>query len=193
MQPPTLYTLHGLNTDSGNYAKPASFDGIEKYRVDNGRLHPIIVELRVIKTAEELEVMRYVSDVTSKAHMEVMRQCKPGLREYQMEALFMQEVYYKGGCRNCAYTCICATGPNPAILHYGHAGAPNSRLICEGDIGLYDMGAEYHCYCSDITSSFPANGEFLAAVSISVQQPKNKTGACRCILRRSTSRLSSCA
>jgi Xaa-Pro aminopeptidase len=41
----------------------------------------------------------------------------------------------------------------------GHAGAPNARLICDGDIGLYDMGAEYHCYCSDITSSFPANGE----------------------------------
>eukprot|EP01048_Picozoa_sp_COSAG05_P001931 COSAG05_NODE_71_length_22071_cov_17.527149_12_plen_109_part_00 len=39
-------------------------------------------------------------------------------------------------------------------------GAPNSRLIQDGDIGLYDMGAEYHCYCSDITSSFPANGVF---------------------------------
>ena len=37
----------------------------------------------------------------------------------QMEALFMHEVYDKAGCRNCAYTCICATGPNPAILHYG--------------------------------------------------------------------------
>ena len=64
------------------------------------------------------------------------------------------------GAGNCAYTCICATGPNPSVLHYGHAGAPNSRLIQDGDIGLYDMGAEYHCYCSDITSSFPANGVF---------------------------------
>lgn len=160
MDAPTIYTLHGKNTDSGAYSKAATFKGIEKHRVDNGRLFPIIVELRVVKTPEEMEVMRYVSDVTSKAHMEVMRQCAPGKREYQMEALFMHEVYDKAGCRNCAYTCICATGPNPAILHYGHAGAPNARLICDGDIGLYDMGAEYHCYCSDITSSFPANGTF---------------------------------
>jgi Xaa-Pro dipeptidase len=67
--PPMLYTLHGKNTDSGSYCEPATWSGIEKYRVDNGRLFPIIVELRVIKTPDELEVMRYVSDVTSKAHM----------------------------------------------------------------------------------------------------------------------------
>eukprot|EP01043_Picozoa_sp_COSAG02_P015378 COSAG02_NODE_655_length_18811_cov_23.089515_1_plen_499_part_10 len=158
--PVTLYTLKGQNTDSGSWAKEASFDGIEKYRVDSGKLFPIIVELRVFKTEEELEVLRYVTDVTCKAHMEVMRQCRPGLREYQMEAVFQNYAYEKGGCRNCAYTCICATGPNPAVLHYGHAGAPNSREIKDGDIGLYDMGVEYHCYCADITSSFPANGTF---------------------------------
>lgn len=155
-----VYTLHGKNTDSGNYSKPATFDGIEKYRVDNGRLFPLIVELRVIKTEEELEVLRYVCDVTSKAHMEVMATCKPGLREYQSEATFKHHVYFNGGCRNCAYTCICATGRNPAVLHYGHAGAPNAALMRDGDMGLFDMGAEYHCYCSDITCSFPVNGVF---------------------------------
>jgi Xaa-Pro dipeptidase len=158
--PAVLYTLKGQNTDSGSWAKEASFDGIEKYRVDSGKLFPIIVELRVFKTEEEMEVLRYVTDVTCKAHMEVMRQIRPGLREYQMESLFQHYVYEQGGCRNCAYTCICATGPNPAVLHYGHAGAPNARMIKEGDIGLYDMGAEYHCYCSDITSTFPASGSF---------------------------------
>ena len=46
------------------------------------------------------------------------------------------------------------------MLHYGHAGAPNSKLIREGDICLFDMGAEYACYCADITCTFPANGVF---------------------------------
>lgn len=59
-----------------------------------------------------------------------------------------------------SYTCICASGGNGATLHYGHAGAPNSRTIKDGDICLFDMGCEYNCYGSDITCSFPANGRF---------------------------------
>ena len=45
-------------------------------------------------------------------------------------------------------------------MHYGHAGRPNNRLLEDGDIALLDMGAEYHCYASDITCSFPINGHF---------------------------------
>lgn len=52
------------------------------------------------------------------------------------------------------------SGCNCSILHYGHAGAPNERLIKDGDMCLFDMGAEYYCYASDITCSFPANGRF---------------------------------
>ena len=68
--------------------------------------------------------------------------------------------YTYGGCRHNAYTCICACGPNAATLHYGHAGAPNARRLLDGDMGLLDMGAEYHCYCSDITCSYPINSKF---------------------------------
>ena len=71
LSPSIIYTLHGLNSDSGNYARPATFTGIEKYRVDNGRLFPAIVECRVIKTKEELDVLRYVAKVSSDAHNEV--------------------------------------------------------------------------------------------------------------------------
>lgn len=80
--------------------------------------------------------------------------------EFQLEALFLHHAYSVGGCRNSSYTCICGTGPSGAALHYGHAGAPNDRLIKDGDICLLDMGAEYHCYGSDITCSYPANGKF---------------------------------
>ena len=52
------------------------------------------------------------------------------------------------------------SGINSAVLHYGHAGAPNDKKIAESDLCLFDMGGEYYCYASDITCTFPANGKF---------------------------------
>lgn len=46
------------------------------------------------------------------------------------------------------YTPISASGPNGAVLHYGHAGAPNDRALRGGDMLLLDMGAEYNRYTS---------------------------------------------
>eukprot|EP00611_Tribonema_gayanum_P004400 TRINITY_DN1357_c0_g1_i3.p1 TRINITY_DN1357_c0_g1~~TRINITY_DN1357_c0_g1_i3.p1 ORF type:complete len:280 (+),score=75.44 TRINITY_DN1357_c0_g1_i3:687-1526(+) len=80
--------------------------------------------------------------------------------EYQLESLFLHWSYYYGACRHTSYTSICGCGPNSGVLHYGHAGAPNDRRIGPNDMLLLDMGAEYHCYASDITCSFPASGKF---------------------------------
>jgi Xaa-Pro dipeptidase len=89
-----------------------------------------------------------------------MRNTKPGMYEYQLEKLFQFHTGYYGGCRLFAYTAICACGPNSAVLHYGHAGAPNDRKLTEDDMALLDMGSEFHCYTSDITCSFPVRGSF---------------------------------
>jgi Xaa-Pro dipeptidase len=150
---PQLYLLRGLNSDSGNYAVPASYDGIQNHadQRDTSKLFKAMAEARVIKTDAEIELMRYTNWVSSMAHVEVMRQCEPGMMEYQLESLFQHYTYTHGGCRLMSYTCICACGPNPAILHYGHSGRPNDRLLEDGDLALLDMGAEYHCYASDIT------------------------------------------
>ena len=94
------------------------------------------------------------------AHVEVMRAVKTGMMEYQLESLFQHHTYTHGGCRHMSYTCICACGPSAAVLHYGHSGRPNSRLLLENDVALLDMGAEYHCYASDITCSYPVSGTF---------------------------------
>eukprot|EP00252_Welwitschia_mirabilis_P020732 TRINITY_DN5139_c0_g1_i1.p1 TRINITY_DN5139_c0_g1~~TRINITY_DN5139_c0_g1_i1.p1 ORF type:complete len:322 (+),score=55.16 TRINITY_DN5139_c0_g1_i1:65-1030(+) len=150
-----LYLLHGLNTDSNKFSQPASFEGIESFETDLDILHPVLTECRVIKSELEVDLLRYVNDVSSAAHIEVMRNTKAGMKEYQLESMFLHHVYMYGGCRHCSYTCICATGENSSVLHYGHAGAPNDRTLVEGDIALLDMGAEYHFYGSDITCSFP--------------------------------------
>lgn len=158
--PSVLLTLRGRNTDSGVYCREAAFDGISKFNVDNKILHPEIVECRVFKTPQELEVLRYVNRVSSEAHKEVMRRIRPGMTEFELESLFQHFCYSQGGCRHVAYTCIAGSGHNCATLHYGHSGAPNDKKIADGDMCLFDMGGEYYCYTSDITCSFPANGKF---------------------------------
>ncbi|XP_042454403.1 xaa-Pro dipeptidase-like [Zingiber officinale] len=157
---PLLFLLYGLNTDSNNFSKPAEIEDIEKFDTDLSTLHPILTECRVIKSKMELDIIQYANDVSSEAHIEVMRQARVGMKEYQLESIFLHHVYMYGGCRHCSYTCICATGENSAVLHYGHASAPNDRTLEDGDIALFDMGAEYHFYGSDITCSFPVNGKF---------------------------------
>ena len=162
MNPELLLTLSGVNSDSGNKYEPATFTGMEKFSQDADILFPVIAECRVIKSPEEIEVLRYVAQVSSDAHKKVMRM--PFLEskhyEYQAEAVFLGHTYYIGGCRHASYTCICGVGSNAAILHYGHAGAPNDREIKDGEMCLFDMGANYYGYCADITCSFPANGKF---------------------------------
>ncbi|XP_005862728.1 PREDICTED: xaa-Pro dipeptidase [Myotis brandtii] len=158
--PSVLLTLRGVNTDSGSVCREASFEGISKFNVNNTILHPEIVECRVFKTDMELEVLRYTNRISSEAHREVMKAVKVGMKEYELESLFEHYCYSRGGMRHSSYTCICGSGENSAILHYGHAGAPNDRTIRDGDMCLFDMGGEYYCFSSDITCSFPANGKF---------------------------------
>ncbi|GIY01517.1 xaa-Pro dipeptidase [Caerostris extrusa] len=160
LQPEVLLTLHGKNSDSGKETREAVFDGIGEFKVDNKVLYPVITECRVFKTSYELDVLRYINNISSEAHKEVMRRIRPGMKEYQLESIFNHYCYYMGGARHTSYTCICGSGPNGATLHYGHAGAPNDKTVEEGDMCLFDMGGEYYCYTSDITCTFPANGKF---------------------------------
>jgi len=157
----TLYVLNGVNRDSGcSTSTYPKFDGMDKYRVDDKHLHPLLSELRVFKTAKEIEFMRLSCLVSSQAHVYVMRHIKPGMTEFQCEALFKAWCNYFGAARHQAYVCICASGAHGAILHYGHAARPNDRLLQDGDSIVLDMGAEYSGYCTDLTRSYPVNGKF---------------------------------
>mmetsp|Transcript_114786 Transcript_114786/g.225206 ORF Transcript_114786/g.225206 Transcript_114786/m.225206 type:complete len:535 (-) Transcript_114786:203-1807(-) len=159
-----IHLMSGVNSDSGLEAKCADYNGLKAHRAD-GRvntsiLYNLLAHCRVIKSPAEQEVMRYVAMVASNAHVEMMRCASECTFEFDFEAKFLYEIYRKGGCRKCAYTCIGACGPNNAVLHYGHGAAPNDRELQPTDLALLDMGAEYHGYVSDITCSFPISGRF---------------------------------
>ena len=169
----TLYTLSGTNSDSGSVAPPATFPGIAGFTVNSTTLWDLACEARVFKSPGELALLKYVARVSSEAHLAVMQHAgavygggapapgKPSaLTEGQLESLFHHWCYYHGGCRFQSYTCICASGVNGSVLHYGHAGEPNARTLTPTDLCLFDMGGEYHGYGADITCSFPASGKF---------------------------------
>ncbi|KAL7560380.1 hypothetical protein ACA910_002339 [Epithemia clementina (nom. ined.)] len=156
----TLLRLKGPNSDSGKLYEPPAVPSSLQDMVNDELLFPILAECRVIKSSAELALLRHATEVTSFGHGYVMRNIKPGMMEYQGESLFRHYCYFNFGSRLTGYTSICGCGPNAAILHYGHAGEPNARQTKSGEICLFDMGAEYFCYGSDVTCSFPINGKF---------------------------------
>ena len=160
MKAACLLTLYGPNSDSRQMTVPAQFDGIEKFQVNKEVLHTHFAECRVTKSDREIEIIRYSNQISSAAHVEVMRNVRVGMKEYQLESMFLHYCYFNGGARYTAYTCICGSGENSGVLHYGHAAAANTKTLTENDMCLLDMGCEYSCYASDITCSYPASGKF---------------------------------
>jgi Xaa-Pro aminopeptidase len=84
-----------------------------------------------------------------------MQICKPGMREYQLEAELLHE-FRNSGAQSVAYNSIVAGGANACILHY-RAGSTELR---SGELCLIDAGCELDGYASDITRTFPVNGKF---------------------------------
>lgn len=168
LTPTKIILLEGTNSDSGLKHVPASHPSLSQFldgnkdqcEIDKSSLFHHMSDLRAVKTEEELAVLRYTNLISSGAHVQVMRTVRPGMMEYQLEANFNRFCYFHGGCRQNAYTCICGSGINSSVLHYGHATAPNDRLIGENDMLLLDMGGEYFCFASDITCSYPSSGKF---------------------------------
>lgn len=124
-----IHVLQGPNSDSGLTVEPPTFEGSTDFKMDTSLLFHTLSTARVTKNSEELEAMRYAAYVASNAHVQVMRSTTAGMMEYELEARFRYEIYANGGSRFAAYTSICACGPNAAVLHYGHAGAPNERQL----------------------------------------------------------------
>ena len=115
----------------------------------------MIHEMRLFKDAHEIEIMRRAAVISARAHIRAMQICKPGMREYQLEAELLHE-FRNSGSQSVAYNSIVAGGANSCILHY-RAGSTELR---SGELCLIDAGCELDGYASDITRTFPVNGKF---------------------------------
>ena len=119
------------------------------------RSAPIMHDIRAIKSAAEIAVMKEAANVTTKGYERVMKFIKPGVMEYELEAEFMHE-FLINRSRGFAYTPIIGSGYNACVLHY----IENNAECKDGDLILFDVGAEYANYACDVTRCFPVSGRF---------------------------------
>lgn len=139
-------------TEAEEFAKTI----ISKYpfiRIKN--IYNEIALLRTIKTLEEVMLVSTAIDITRSGILSILKNAKPGMMEYELEAYFDFELK-KNGVKDFAFPTIAASGINGTILHYDS----NNTETKDGDLILLDLGAQYKYYNGDISRTFPVNGKF---------------------------------
>jgi Xaa-Pro aminopeptidase len=119
------------------------------------RSAPILRDLRVVKSEIEVELTKKACAITNDAFRRVLKFTKSGVTEYEIEAEITHE-FIRQRATGHAYSPIIASGPNANVLHY----IDNNQVCNDGDVILFDFGAEYANYNADMSRSIPVNGRF---------------------------------
>jgi Xaa-Pro aminopeptidase len=157
-----FYTLRDYSgadyAESDSLTRGANFlrafaDGHPRLEVRDA--HPIVDSLRARKSAAELALLRRAIDVTVAAHREAMAAVRPGMWEYQVEALFSSAFRRTGG-DGPSFGSIIGSGPNSTQYHY----ETNNRRMQAGEVVVMDVGADWAGYAADVTRTIPVSGRF---------------------------------
>jgi Xaa-Pro aminopeptidase len=138
---------------------------LQRYRVSRRRsdggpltiVDPSVVlhELRIFKSAADIEGMRRAVAISREGHIAAMRYARPGMHEYEIQAI-VEYVFTSRGAQSAAYTSIVGAGVNGTVLHYHE----NRARVRDNDLLLIDAGAEVDYYCGDLTRTWPISGKF---------------------------------
>lgn len=159
-----FYTLHDFATadaaTTDSLTRGAQFirafsDGHPKLVVRDA--HPVLDSLRTRKSPAEVALLRRAIAITDGALRQVMRALKPGLYEYEVEAMF-ESAFRRAGGDGAAFVSIIGSGPNSTQYHYN----ANDRRIGRGEVVVMDVGAAFGGYAADVTRTLPADGRFSA-------------------------------
>jgi len=134
--------------------RPRSGRGPTAIRDPDELLH----ELRLRKEPVEIDRMRAAIAIACEAHREAARTTRPGMSEYEVEAL-IDFTFRRRGASGPAYPSIVAGGANATVLHY----TENDQPLRTDDLLLIDAGAERAGYCADVTRTWPIGPRFAPA------------------------------
>ena len=116
---------------------------------------PNVEQLRAVKSAAEVALIRTAADITARAQRAAMLALEPGLNEFEIQAL-IEYVFRRNGAERPSFASIVGSGPNATTLHYN----ADDRFIERGDLVVMDIGASYKGYAADVTRTVPASGVF---------------------------------
>ncbi len=160
----TLYYRTGMDADFDR----TLLTGLQKThaKTRDGSRSPMTVvdpatllhEMRLIKSADELAIMRHAAAITDRAHRAAMKALQEGVGEWAIEALVDGTFRAEGGW-GPGYTTICAGGNNACVLHY----TTNHMKVGDNDLLLLDAGCELEGYTADVTRTFPTSGRYTSA------------------------------
>ncbi len=160
---PTLYWSFGIHSELDEKIVHlaglinSEYRGISPLkRIQDPR--SVLHEMRKIKSADEIEIMRESAEIAAHGHIRAMKIARPGMYEYEVQADLERE-FKRLGAQSVAYSSIVAAGNNSCTLHY----RASSSELKPDDILLIDAGAERDGYASDITRTFPVGQTFSPA------------------------------
>jgi Xaa-Pro aminopeptidase len=117
--------------------------------------HPIVDSLRARKSAAEVALLRRAINITTASLTRAMRAAKPGMMEYELQAM-VEAGFRRVGADGPSFGSIIGSGPNSTQYHYER----NDRKMAAGDVVVMDVGAYYKGYAADVTRTIPVSGKF---------------------------------
>jgi Xaa-Pro aminopeptidase len=115
----------------------------------------LLAKLRQIKTEDELAAISKAIAMTKDGIESAMRSCKPGMFEYEVQAVIEYEAT-RQGADGMGFASIIGGGKNSLIPHY----FDNNCMLSNGDLLVMDVGADYCGYSADVTRTIPVSGRF---------------------------------
>lgn len=126
--------------------------------VNSNLLPSSLAKMRLRKSPSEMTLMKIAGEHASAMHNSVMQYCQPGMTESHLGG-YMQFAARREGSVRLSFPPVVAGGSNALTLHY----ISNEHVLNDETMVLIDSGTEYFGYCSDISRSFPVNGQFTPA------------------------------
>jgi Xaa-Pro dipeptidase len=177
-----IYLLHDNQAPKGVALNIRMVDGsISRIRnppFEVAKLQPAMNDARGVKSDYEIRMLRKANKISARGHLNVLRGISRFKNEAEIEAVFLA-TSTSMQAKMQSYGIIAGSGTNASTLHYMANDEPlaGRQLVC------LDAGAEWKCYSSDVTRTFPISGSFTSDAKAIYDLVERMQEACIAIIK----------